>query len=145
MKKHFKLVITVLLIAIITSLCALPVSAATEVTKSETRSSAFSNKWEKSTFIYENGIYIGRMVWGYDTRFINEDFAWTTSPVMRTTASVKRDGIDTGYVSGPRAEADNYSKREVRHACYLVYYRLTFAITYFGTITHNTIPSNVKI
>ncbi len=134
-----------MLVVIIVSMCALPVTAATEITKSETKPSVFSKKWEKSTFAYENGIYIGKLIWGYDTFLVNEDFAWTISSTTMTTASIKRDGIDTGYVSAARADVEKYSKKEVKHKCYLVYYKLTFPITYFGTITQNTINSNIKI
>ena len=133
-----------LFMAIMASVFTLPASAATVKTKHVSNSSGFDNEWENTTTYKQNNVKIGIMIYGFDKDWINEDYVWTKGDECNTTAAIKRDGYDTVYKSGSSAGIGKYSKIEINHKTYNVYYKITFSATYVGTITESTVASHVK-
>ena len=144
MKKINKLIptVTAIMMAVITT--ALPVSAAGYANTASTRGSgSFTSEWEKTRTYKYNSKTIAYMIYGFDKDFINEDYVWTKSTECYSTAMLKRDGHDTSYCKGSQKGKNKYSKIEVTHKTYYVYYKMSLSASYKG-VTYTTASSNVK-
>lgn len=95
-------------------LMATTASAASYVTV-ELNDPSFDDAWEISIEYTANGRYLGVLVFGYDTWWIKEDYAWTKSAVGSSQAGVYRPGRDDSINWGSEKAADKYSKSEVTH------------------------------
>lgn len=126
------------------SAAVVPVSAAGySDTASVRKSDGFSTAWEKTKTYMVGSDIIGYMIYGYNTDWINEDYVWTMGKECCSTASVFRDGYDSTDCSGFEAAKDSYSKIEVTHKTYYVYYKVKFSASY-SKVTSFTMTSNVK-
>lgn len=146
MKNTVKLLSMMLVIALMISIAVVPASAAgyTDST-SVSGSSGFTSEWEKTRTYKSGSTIIGYMIYGYDTDWIYEDYVWTKATECYSTAMVYRDGYDTGwdYCTGPEADKNTYSKIEVTHRTYYVYYKMELSASYSG-VTYTTAASSVK-
>lgn len=83
------------------------------------------------------------MVYGYDTYLTKEDYVWAKATECYSTAMVKRSGYETSYTEGPEKGKGKYSKIEVTHQTYYVYYKINLSASYSG-VTYTTVASAVK-
>ena len=88
------------------------------------------NEWEYTRTYFYNGTTIGRLVYGFDTTFIDEDYAWTMGTSSATTAALWRYGYDEGYSYSEVASSGTFAKEELKHEVYNVYYKIIFSNTY---------------
>lgn len=137
--KKFKKFISVFL-AITTVLCMFAVTAnaltgysTTLHVNAESRFNGL-DEWEHTRHYISGGKYIGRLVYGYDTDYVDEDYAWAYGADCQAQAAIKRDGEDSNFVSAEVASANHYSKLQVTHEVNDVYYRITFEIDYENVI-----------
>lgn len=143
MKKLSKLLIMCLAVLMLVGTFATSASAAWTNTRSMSGSSRFKSDWEKTTTYKVGTTTIGKMIYGYDTAWINEDYVWTKGYECETTAKVKRMYYDNSYISDSKAAKNKYSKIEVTHKTYYVLYQIKFEATY-GNVTYSTATSSVK-
>lgn len=141
-----KIVAFICVIFLVTSFFSTTVDASTTpAPQNRTGSSYFNNEWEFTTYYYVNNgsVLIGYLTWGYDTDWVNEDYAWSTGREAGSQSFVKRNYYDTSYQPGTWQMALLWSKCEITHATYNVSYKVTFDATYSG-ITSTTTTSNFK-
>lgn len=144
MKKINKLISTVAAIVLATTATAFPVSAAGYTNSASVRNSkSFTSEWEKTRTFKSNSQTIGYMIYGFDKDWINEDYAWTKGTECYSTAMLKRDGYDTSYCKGSQKGKNKYSKIEVTHKVYYMYYKINLSASYTG-VTYTTSSSSVK-
>ncbi len=146
--KHFKHIFALLLVvALLVSALSISASADYSNTDSTTGhgSSRFNNAWEKTRTYKVGNTTIGKMIYGYDTDWIKEDYVWTIATECYSRAFLFRDGIDTSYASDDRKYVGKgeYSKTEWMHRVYHVNYRIKLSATY-SNVTYTTKSSTVK-
>ena len=137
----------VLLGALFLSFASLPSMAGGSTTRTKTvvGSSYFTNDEWEYTIEYKMGTTIvGKLVYGYDTNAIDEDYAWTQSYEAYSTAMVKRNYYDQDYSTATEKGKNEYSKIEVRHITYSVSYRVMFSATYSEMGQNEAVKSNEK-
>ncbi len=95
-------------------------------------SSTFKKAWEKVTYMYlSNGTLIGKLVWGFDTVWIDEDYAKGKSCEAYATTSIKRVGYDSSFVKGDgRKGVGIYSETRKWHLKNNVEYCLELSPSY---------------
>lgn len=144
MKKIRRVLSMTLVVMLMISITAVPVSAAGYSDHAYVGTSvSFTSEWEKTrTYSVSSGI-IGYMVYGYDVDWINEDYVWTKATECYSTASVQRAGHDTSYCSGTEQGKNTYSKIEVTHQTYYVYYKIAFSVSY-SNVSYSTASTSVK-
>lgn len=146
--KHFKSIFAFLLVASL-MMAALSVSASAAYIDTDTYSghgfSHFNNPWEKTRTYKIGNTTIGKMIYGYDTDWIKEDYVWTIVTECYTRSYVFRDGYDSSYVSDDSnyVGKNEYSKTERAHKTYYVNYRIKFSATY-SNVTFTQALSSVK-
>ena len=106
-------------------------------------SSSFNSEWEKTRTYNVGSTTVAYMVFGYDTDWIKEDYVWTKATECYSTAMVKRGGHDTSYCEGTEQGQNVYSKIEVTHKTYYVYYKIDLSATY-SNVSHTTATSSIK-
>ena len=146
MKKMVKMLSVVMVIVIMATIMVLPASAAGYSNNASVRSSStFNSEWEKTRTYKVGSDTIGTMIYGYDTDWINEDYVWTKATECHSTAMVYRDGYDAdwSYCAGPEKGRNTYSKIEVTHRTYYVYYKMKFSASY-SNVSYTTATSSVK-
>ena len=107
-------------------------------------SSKFNNDWEEKIVYYSNGSAIGRMVYGYDTFMVKEDYTWTMAYQCYSTAKVKRQYVDTSAHNGTQTGKNQYSTIEVVHQSYCVTYGISFSVDYNNVTQDAPVTSNIK-
>ena len=144
MKRINKLITMVVALVLMVSATAIPAAAAgyTDYAYVGT-SSSFDSEWEKTRTYKVDSDVIAYMVFGYDKDWINEDYVWTKSPECYSTAKVKRSGHETAYCAGSQKGKNSYSKIEVTHQSYYVYYRIDLSASY-SNVSYTTAASSVK-
>lgn len=145
MSKTVKLLSMVLVIVLTISILIVPASAVS-YTQIETVKDAnmFSSEWEKTNTYRVGNTVIGHMIYGFDKDWIHEDYVWTKATQCYSTALVYRNYFDSSsYCSGKEAEKNVYSKIEVTHKTYYVFYRIDFSASY-SNVTYTTVTSHVK-
>ena len=105
----------------------------------------FKNEWELTRTYKVGTTVIAYMTYGLDTNFIDEDYVWTKSLECNSSAWVYRDGYDTGYhyIGGTEKGKGVYSKIEVAHITYHVYYKIKLTATY-SNVTYSTARTYIK-
>ena len=91
----------------------------------------------------KNKTNIGKLVFGYDTDWYNEDYAWSMGTECNTKAAIRRMNVDTHFYYGSEKAKNKYSKYEVRHNGDYVFYAIVWSCTY-GDTTSSSSPSSVK-
>lgn len=71
-----------------------------------------TKEWEHTRHYISGGEYIGRLVYGYDTDYVDEDYAWAYGATCYSQAIVESGG--QGHYADS-AEANHYSKVQVTH------------------------------
>jgi len=142
MKKRL-LAILLSIVLVFTTFAVFSASAATTDTKTVNGASNFNKAWEKTATYKSNSIYIGVMVYGYNTVLIKEDYVWTKAAECYSTPKIFRDGYDTSYQSGSQKGQNTYAKYEITHKTYYVSYRIVFSATY-NNVTSTVAASTVK-
>ena len=104
----------------------------------------FNNDWEETIEYYSNGTGIGKMVYGYDTYWVKEDYTWTMAYQCYSTAKVKRQYVDTSAHNGAQAAKSQYSTIEVEHQSYRVTYGISFNVDYTNVTQSTPVSSNIK-
>lgn len=130
MKKTIKIISTLLVVIVITSICVLPANAV-NLTKHVVGANEFKKKWSKATTYSDNGAVIGVMDWQYDTFLINEDRVITKGySNSSSNAGLLRIGTDTSYNMGGSAMSGYPSHIELKHTKNEVYYliQLSYSI-----------------
>lgn len=146
--KHFKSIFALLLVVVLL-VSALSISASAAYYNTDTNnghgSSKFDKAWEKTRIYRVNSSVIGKMIYGYDTDWIKEDYVWTIATECYSRSYLFRDGYDTSYVSDSRSDVgrNEYSKTERVHKTYYVNYRIKFSATY-SNVTISEIRTSVK-
>ena len=144
MKRTTRFLSMVTALALVFAVTAIPADAADYTNYAYVKgSSKFSSEWEKTRTYKVGSTTVAYMIYGYDTDWINEDYVWTKSTESYSTAMVKRDGYDTSYCKGSQKGKNVYSKIEVTHKTYYVYYKVKLSATYSG-ISYTTASSTVK-
>lgn len=144
MNKFRKFALIVAVVLATSAGAALDAYAAGYTNRVSVRSSKlFHSEWERTRTYRVGSTTIASMVYGYDTDFIDEDYAWTKSKECYSTAMVKRDGYDTSYLYGSQKGKNIYSKVEVTHETYYVSYGINLTATY-RDVSYSTIESSVK-
>lgn len=146
MKKSVKILSMILVVVLMTSIFVMPASAAGYTNStSETSSSSFTSEWEKTRTYKVGSTVIGYMIFGYDTDWVYEDYVWTKATECYSTAMVYRSGYDSNweYCTGTEQAKNTYSKIEVTHQTYYVYYKMKLSASYSG-VTYTTAASSVK-
>ncbi len=128
----------------VTSVMSTQVSAVTTGSSLVNGSDKFKNEWEKTKTYYQNGVEIGSMIFGFDTWAIDEDYVWTIAKECYSKARIKRNTVDEDWVIGPEKGKNKYSKIEVTHKNFSIYYGIEFSATYTGKISAETEKTNVK-
>ncbi len=112
----------------------------------------FTYEWEHTRRFYANGTYRAKLVYGYDTDWVNEDYAWSEGEYRQTKAGLKRanDGsgnsYDTSYTWSDYAAKGEYSKCELTHTRDNVYYKCTINYDYssIGSYTYSTTTNTTE-
>lgn len=102
----------------------------------------FKSTWER-TAIYtlsDSGVEIGRLVFGFDTDYFDEDYAWSYGTQCDTRAGVRRMNYDEGYNKSSWKTYDNWSKVEVLHIVTHVRYNIEWRADY-GDFDRDVIKS----
>lgn len=146
--KHFKHIFALLLVvALLASTLSISASAAYYNTDTTTGqgSSRFDKAWEKTRTYKVGNTTVGKMIYGYDTDWIKEDYVWTKATECYSRSYLFRDGYDTGYASDDNSDVEKgeYSKTEWRHVTYHVNYRIKLSASY-SNVTYTTSLSSVK-
>ena len=105
----------------------------------------FKTEWEYTVTYKVDSTTIAYMTYGYDVDWIDEDYVWTKSLECYSSAWVYRDGYDTGYryIGGTEKGKGVYSKIEVTHKTYNVYYKIKLSATY-QNVTHSSKKTSIK-
>ena len=144
MKKVGKLLSTMFTVGFIAAVTATPVDVAAYTDYDYVGdSSSFTSEWERTRTYKVNSKIIGYMVYGFDIDWINEHYVCTKATDCYSKAMVKRSGYETTFSEGAQKEKDQYSKIEVAHKTYYVYYKTEFSASYSG-VTYSTGSSSVK-
>lgn len=146
MKNSTKFLSMILIAVMIFSIIAFPSNASGYTNNTSERDpKKFTAEWEKTRTYKVGSNVIGYMTYGYDLAGADEDYVWTKSTECYSTSMVYRDGYDTdlSYICGPEKGKDKYSKIEVRHKTYYVYYKVMFSVAYTG-VTYTTSITNIK-
>ena len=145
-RKIWAFILSTALILSMFTASAIPAYATTVAERFIGVSTMFDDEWEQTAHYSQksSGRSIGKMVYGYDTDWINEDYVWTWGYESETTALLKRDGYDETYQSGSKAASTSYSKCERNHKSYRVYYLIRFEVTY-GETTNTITSSSVNV
>lgn len=106
--------------------------------------SKFNNDWEEKIVYYNNGTTIGRMIYGYDTAWVKEDYTWTMAYQCYSTAKVKRQYVDSSAHNGTQVGKNQYSTIEVEHQSYRVTYGISFSADYANVTQDAPVASNIK-
>lgn len=96
--------------------------------------SRFSSEWEHTRTYKVGSTIIAYMIYGFDTDWVKEDYVWTKSKECYSTAKVRRKGYELKYCEGPEKGRNEYSKIEVAHKTYYVFYRIELSATYSGVV-----------
>lgn len=117
--KMRRMIITILIICIVVKYPITVVYAANTHTR---YASQFKAKWENTVYYYSDTAMkkeVGKMVYGYNTAFINEDYCWTRSYKTEHQAGVCNE---KGCYYGSKRNTTKWSKKEIRHKGTEVYY-----------------------
>lgn len=144
-RKLIALILSIVSIASVFAINTIPAYATTVGEKYIGVSTMFKDEWEQTANYKQKstGKAIGKMIYGYDTDWVNEDYVWTWGYESETTALLKRSGYDESNQSGSKAASRSYSKCERKHQTYQVYYMIRFQVTY-GETTNTVTSSSVK-
>ena len=105
----------------------------------------FKSAWER-TAIYtlsDSGAEIGLLVFGLDTDFLDEDYAWSYGSQCDTRAGVRRMNYDEGYNRSSWKTRGNWSKVEVWHRVSYVRYNIEWQADY-GEYDREIVVSHYK-
>ncbi len=142
-KKFFSLV---LIVVVCFSVLTTVASAAYSHTRHVNDADRFEdNEWEHTRHYVSDGEYIGRLVYGYDTDYLNEDYAWAYGADCVATAGIMRVGVDTSYISGVPAAKNNYSKLQIDNKSTDVYYKITLSTTYTNVTSYLDSDTNENV
>ncbi len=104
----------------------------------------FKHEWEHTRKLYVDGDYKAKLVYGYDTNFTKEDYAWCVSEEYKSRAGIKRDNdksggaFDTEYKYSSYAAKTKYAKYETKHTRDNVYYICEIHFKYTGDCTYTS-------
>lgn len=144
MKNLKKVMAWITIVGVLAASGVVNVTASTTKTKTVSGSSEFLKAWEYTRIYYLNDHEVGRMVYGYNTFLINEDYTWTKGKECDTKAKVQRIGLDNKYIAGSQAGIGSYSKIEVTHKESTVKYALWLSASYGHRLTVKSSKSAVK-
>lgn len=96
------------------SVLAMSVSASHDNLSASSRGRSFTKAWQSTTERDE-----ATLTFGYNTTFINEDYAWAYRSDKLHWAEIKNGN---GWHYGGYARAGKWSKQEVRHSGSSIYY-----------------------
>lgn len=144
MKNLKKLMACITIVGVLAAAGVANVTASTTKTKTMSGSNEFLKECEYTRIYYLNDHEVGRMVYGYDTFLINEDYTWTKGKECDTKAKVQRIGLDSKYIAGSQAGIGSYSKIEVTHKKNAIKYALWLSASYGDKLTVKTSKSAVK-
>lgn len=110
-----------------------------------TNGNVFNNEWEMSVTIYNSlKEKIGVLCFGYDTDWINEDYAWAKG-ADKCKAGVYRHNYDNSTNWGWAKSGWSWSKEEVTHKKNNVSYYIEFPNNeYSGSYTSGLYSSSNK-
>lgn len=148
MKRTLKFLSMLLVVVMATANSVMPVKAASTGYYDSTNvsgASKFTSEWEMTRTYKIGSTTIGYMIYGYDTDWINEDYVWTKATECYSKAMVYRNGYDSNwdYCEGSEKGKNSYSKIEVTHRTYYVYYKMYLSASYSG-VSYTTASSSVK-
>ena len=115
------------------------VNANTILMQQEVGKTSFSNDWEKRSILYLNdGTVVGLLKYGFDTVWIDEDYAYGKSYEAYATSSIYRAGYDKDYVSDDgRRGIGVFSETERAHKTDDVSYKLDITASFLiSTVIH---------
>ena len=147
MKKTIKRIIASICLcaALVGMLITTPYEAATTKSTRVSSSSKFNDDWELTIkYKLSDGTFVGQMVFGYDTFLVNEDYTWTAAEECYSIAQIKRNTVDTSFISGYEAGKKVYSTVEVRHVNYDITYQIRFSATYGELTAGKAKDSHIK-
>ena len=129
--KKFKKFISVFL-AITTVLCLFAVTASAAFYTIDRRHvydvERFQDEeWEHTRHYISDGEYIGRLVYGYDTDYVDEDYAWAYGASCNSQAIIEAGSEE--YYADPAVQ-NYYSKVQVTHDENDVYYYFRLSVNY---------------
>lgn len=113
----------------------------------------FAYEWEHTRYFLVDGKVKAKLVYGFNTFLVHEDYAWTMGEEYETKGGIKRadDGsgkaYDTSITWSDYKNKNVYSKREMRHTRNNVYYycKINFDYSGKGKYTYSTtLNTNVK-
>lgn len=134
MKKILRKMVAVMCVVIVslTSVGIVETHAKTTLIQEEIGSSRFKDDWKKVSYLYlNNGTIVAKLIYGFDTVWIDEDYTRGISYEAYATSSIKRNGYDDDYViDDGRKGIGTYSETEIAHKKDSVYYRLVQTATY---------------
>ena len=128
--------------AVTAALLGTTASASTVSYVARSDDNLFKSAWER-TAIYtlsDRGVEIGRLVFGFDTDYFDEDYAWSYGTQCDTRAGVRRMNYDEGYNKSSWKTYDNWSKVEVLHIVTHVRYNIEWRADY-GDFDRDVIKS----
>ncbi len=103
---------------------------------SKTNWLTFNSKWEYVVYIKysdgESSSNCAKMVFGFDTYAIDEDFCWTYGYTQRTQASLTNGN---GTFAASKANVSRWSRVEKIHSGKVVEYRIWVSEKYMGVST----------
>lgn len=131
--------------AVTAALLGTTASASTVAYNARANADLFKSDWER-TAIYtlaSNGVEIGQLVFGFDTDYFDEDYAWSYGTQCDTRAGVRRMNYDEGYNRSSWKTCGNWSKVEVLHKVTHVRYNIEWRADY-GDFDPDVIVSHHK-
>lgn len=158
--KKLKKILAVMLTALCVCMLFVPsCSAATtsfsrqvDINSNSIDDDRFTYEWEHTRYFYVDGVIKARLVYGYDTDWINEDYAWSKGENKQTKAGLKRandnsgNSYDTEFTWSDYAAKGTYSKCDLTHTRDNVYYKCTINYDYegVGTYTYSTTKNTTE-
>ena len=83
------------------------------------------DEWEYTFTVYCNSVNVGRMIYGFDTDFFNEDYVWSICNTGNAKSYLERVDYDEGEWSSYKS-VGNYAKLEKTHKSATVIYGFDF-------------------
>lgn len=110
----------------------------------------FKHEWEHTRKLYVDGDYKAKLIYGYDTDFTKEDYAWSVCEEYQSRAGIKRaddksgNAYDTKYTYSTYVSKTKYSKCEMKHTRDNVYYKCEINFKYIGDRTYTTASNTTE-
>lgn len=131
--------------AVTAALLGTTASASTVSYVARSDANLFKSPWERTATytLSSNGVEIGRLVFGFDMDYFDEDYAWSYGTQCDTRAGVRRMYYDEGYNKSSWKTYDNWSKVEVLHKVTYVRYNIEWRADY-GEYDREIVVSHYK-